>query len=101
LSGWRPAYYKVAWRRDPEICKRASRDAILAALAKEQVDIGAGFRGFSIRGPARCRRFGELTHSRSAGENTMLLHHGALLGDDAAIDRIAAAFRKVDESIAN
>lgn len=89
-----PSYYKVAWLYDAENVGPA-REAFLAAVQAEGVAIDAGFRGFTRRGPTRCRRLGDLPCSRLAAEQTILLHHPVLLAPDARIDLVAAAIHKV------
>ena len=71
------------------------REAFIAAVRAEGVALDAGFRGFTRRSERRCRKIGQLEHSRRAAESTVLLHHPVLLEGPEVIDRVAAALRKV------
>lgn len=84
------AYYKHAWLLDVSV----SRDIFLAAIRREGVAIDAGFRGFTRRGPRRCRKSGALQHSLQAAECTVILHHPVLLESAADIDRVAGAIHR-------
>ena len=90
-----PAYYKFAWRYDPQACGGQTREAFIAAVQAEGVAIDAGFRGFAGRSSARCRKVGDLPHSLRAAEQTLLLHHPVLLEPPDMIQLVAAALRKV------
>jgi dTDP-4-amino-4,6-dideoxygalactose transaminase len=89
------SYYKFAWRNDAAACGGHSRDEFVAAIQAEGVAIDTGFRGFAGRSASRCRRVGELPHSRAAAEQTVILHHPVLLTSHETIERVAAAIRKV------
>jgi hypothetical protein len=89
------AFYKLAFLYDPTNWSGHTRDEFVAALAAEGVDIGAGFRGFASRSPARCRKVGELLHSRIAAEQIVLLHHPVLLQPEDQIDLVACAIKKL------
>lgn len=88
-------FYKVAWRFTGDHARWRSREALLCALQAEGVPLDAGFRGFAGRTASRCRRLGDLAHSRAAAEQTVLLHHPILLQDKATIDALAAAMLRV------
>lgn len=93
-----PAYYKFALWFDERVLLSRSRAAFVAAVEAEGVAIGTGFRGFVQRGASRCRKVGELTHSRAAAEQIVLLHHPVLLADEATLDRVALAVRRVADA---
>ncbi len=89
-----PAYYKLAWQVDNKRL-RSTRKEIVAALQAEMAPIDEGFRGFAKRSGRRCRRLTELTNARLAAEQTLVLHHPALLARPHAADQVAAALGKV------
>lgn len=88
----RPAFYKLAFHLDT--CQ--DRANWLAYLQAEGVLIGEGFRGFAKRSSRRCRRVGTLAHAVQAATHTLVLHHTHLLGDEAALERLAQALSEVD-----
>ncbi len=88
-------FYKVAWRFAGDHARWKTREALLCAMQAEGVPLDAGFRGFAGRTAGRCRRVGDLAHSRTAAEQTVLLHHPILLEDDATIAALTAAMRRV------
>jgi dTDP-4-amino-4,6-dideoxygalactose transaminase len=90
-----PAFYKLAWAYDAAKCGGCPRDQFVAAVRAEGVALDEGFRGFLRRGTRRCRRSGELPHSRVAVEQTVILHHPVLLGHPREIDAVARAIGKV------
>lgn len=96
-----PAYYKLAWRFLPAVgntqldCSQPSRDALLTAMQAQGIPIDSGFRGFAKRSGNRCRIVGELVHSQSAAEATLLLHHPRLLESAEQIELLAKTMRKV------
>ncbi len=89
------AFYKLAWAYDSSRCGQCPRDQFVAAVRAEGVALDEGFRGFLRRGDRRCRKAGELPHSRVAAEQTVVLHHPALLGAPETMDTIARAIGKV------
>ena len=89
------SFYKLAFRYDADRWSGHTRDEFVAALAAEGVDIGGGFRGFANRGAARCRKVGDLPHSRAAAEQVVLLHHPVLLESDDRLDLVARAVEKL------
>jgi hypothetical protein len=70
-------------------------DEFVAALHAEGLPIDRGFRGFVGRPSRRCRKVGDLTHSRRAAETTIVLHHPILLESDDRIDAAARGLAKV------
>ena len=99
-NGDRGSYYKFAWLYQQE-ADGPERDDILSALQAEGVAMHAGFRGFARRRGRRCRQAGELDHSQRAGENTFILHHPVLLEDNATLDQLAQAMRRVMDHFCN
>ena len=94
----RASYYKLAWRYQ-EQHGGLSRQQFIAAIQAEGVAIDVGFRGFTRRGPRRCRRAGSLDHSQRASDQTLLLHHPVLLSANDTIDLVTAAIEKVLQSV--
>lgn len=91
----RPSYYKLAWLFRSDECGGWSRERFIAAINAEGVAIDAGFRGFLRRSTRRCRKAGELEHSRRAAEATLILHHPILLQSEEVMNRVAVAITKV------
>ncbi len=85
------AYYKLGFQLLETDMEQAVgvRARFLEHARTCGLPIGEGFRGFHLRSRRRCRKVGELPHTRSASERTVLLHHTALLRDEAEIDRLA------------
>lgn len=96
--GGSSAFYKLAFG-----CRAShdamNRDAWVAALWAEGVDVGPGFRGFVKRGPRRCRQVGALPCSAAAASRTFVLHHPILLSSPDSIDDLARAFLKVQRGL--
>lgn len=97
-SGAQASYYKLAWKVLQRVGAPCTREGFLAAIQAEGVAIDAGFRGFGKRSARRCRRVGDLLNSKSAAEDTVLLHHPVLLQPAAVIDQLAQAIGKVVDS---
>jgi dTDP-4-amino-4,6-dideoxygalactose transaminase len=57
------SYYKLAWLYEPSATW--PRERFVKAVQAEGVALDAGFRGFAGRTAARCRRIGDLVHSRA------------------------------------
>ncbi|MGD9721522.1 MAG: DegT/DnrJ/EryC1/StrS family aminotransferase [Pirellulales bacterium] len=89
-----PAYYKAAWRFEPQAAV-VEIDEFVAALQAEGAPIDRGFRGFAGRSARRCRKVGALPHSRRAAQTTLLLHHPILLEPPERMDALAQAIGKV------
>lgn len=90
-----PVYYKLGLQYDAQALGGRSRAELIAAAQAEGVAIDAGFRGFALRGPGRCRVAGELVESRRAAEAALVLHHPVLLEPPETIDRVADALIKI------
>lgn len=84
-------FYKIAWLY---LENSVPRDLFLKAMRAEGVPLDIGFLGFARRSGRRCRKADELTASRQAGEQTVLLHHPVLL-DREATEQTAEAMEKV------
>lgn len=95
VSDAQPAYYKVGMQYLPEELAGRPRDEFIAAVQAEGLAIDAGFRGFALRSPRRCRAADDLAESRRAAVSSLVLHHPLLLEPDDAIDRAAVAVTKV------
>ncbi|HND52384.1 MAG TPA: aminotransferase class V-fold PLP-dependent enzyme, partial [Pirellulaceae bacterium] len=76
-----PAYYKLAWLYDPAAANGRSREELIRRLQADSLPLDAGFRGFVGRSSNRCRKVGDLTNSRRAAIDTIVLHHPLLLAD--------------------
>ncbi|HJT32322.1 MAG TPA: DegT/DnrJ/EryC1/StrS family aminotransferase [Pirellulales bacterium] len=90
-----PVYYKLGFQYDARALGGRTRAEFIAAAQAEGVAIDAGFRGFALRGPGRCRVAGELVESRRAAESCLVLHHPVLLEPPETIDCVANALRKI------
>jgi hypothetical protein len=66
----------------------------------EGAALDAGFRGFALRSPRRCRAADDLSESRRAAANGVVLHHPVLLEGSPVIDRLAEAIEKVLQAVA-
>lgn len=72
-----------------------ARDYVLQQLELQQIDCGAGFRGFLRRSSNRCRKVEVLDNSRLAADATIVIHHSHLLDPqtgESSIERVLAAF---------
>lgn len=94
-----PAFYKVGMQYCPEELGGQPRDAFIAAAQTAGLALDAGFRGFALRSPRRCRIAGELLESRRAAVSSLLLHHPLLLQPDELIDRAAMAIAQAIRSL--
>lgn len=90
-----PVYYKLGFQYDARALGGRTRAEFIAAAQAEGVAIDAGFRGFALRGPGRCRLASELVASRRAAEAALVLHHPLLLEPPETIDRAAEALCKI------
>jgi dTDP-4-amino-4,6-dideoxygalactose transaminase len=86
------SYYKFAWLLSDS--SKLSREQLIQAIQAEGIALDAGFRGFTGRTSARCRKASELPHARHAASHTVLLHHPVLLEGAEAIARIAKALER-------
>jgi len=92
-----PAFYKV-----PISIKEGApfdRSAFLSVVEQEGIMLAEGFRGFARRSARRCRSVGGLEHSRSAAEQTMLLHHPILLSSGSDIDRLIETLGRAERYV--
>jgi dTDP-4-amino-4,6-dideoxygalactose transaminase len=88
-------YYKVGFQYDAGRFG-LPRSVFTAALRAEGVAMDDGFRGLHVgRSPRRFRAAGPLPEADRAHAGAVVLHHPVLLGDDADLEQVAAAVRKV------
>ena len=90
-----PSFYKLGMQFLPSELDGRSRAEFLACVQAEGAALDAGFRGFALRSPRRCRAADDLTESRRAAADCVVLHHPVLLEDDTVVDLVAAAIEKV------
>ncbi len=88
-----PVFYKFPLL----LAESIDRQAVVTALQAEGMAADAGFRGFALRAPRRCRVAGSLEQSRIAANRTVLVHHPLLLGDDTLISEAINALEKVSQ----
>jgi perosamine synthetase len=98
-----PSFFKLGMRFSPNELAGRSREEFLASVQAEGLALDAGFRGFALRSPGRCRAADGLGESRRAAVDCVVLHHPVLLKDETVVDLVAAAIEKVARafSIAN
>ena len=96
-----PAYYKLGLQYLPEELHGRPREELIAAVQAEGVALDAGFRGFSLRSPRRCRAIGDLAETKRAAAGSLVLHHPVLLEGADVAHRAAAAIEKVVRSFAS
>jgi len=89
------AWYKLPWLLRENI----DREVVVSRLKAEGVPVDVGFRGFAKRTARRCRKVGELPSAVVAANQTILLHHPALLEPAETRAQIVAGFEKVMNSI--
>ena len=77
-----------------------NRAELVAAWQARGIPIDTGFRGFIERTKRRCRKRGELPHSRAAAEGTLLLHHPVLLQEEEKIRQVANNLGEVYQMLA-
>jgi dTDP-4-amino-4,6-dideoxygalactose transaminase len=93
-----PSYYKLAWLYEGGTLGGRSREQFLGVVQAEGVAVDVGFHGFVKRPASRCRKIGDLRHSARAAEATVLLHHPILLQPREELERVTAAFHKVQKA---
>ncbi len=91
-DSYSPAFFKFA----VQIPAHHDREFLLQALRAEGAPVFTGFRGFGKRSKRRCDQVGTLANAAVAAQNTLLLHHPFLLGDESLVDQIGGAFQKID-----
>ena len=91
------SYYKLGWQL-PEGTTQDRRERLLRHVAQFKtsetsvgalLSVGEGFRGFARRSRRRCLPVGSLPHSKAAAEQTVLIHHTHLLGDESHLEQLA------------
>jgi hypothetical protein len=96
----RPAYYRLGF------CYHAekfglSRDHFIVAVRAEGIAIDAGFRSnHLIHGSRRFRAVGELHEATRADQQIVSVYHPVLIEDDAAIDQVVTAIRRIHRNAA-
>jgi perosamine synthetase len=95
LADVEAGYYKLGFHYDRGAFE-LKRDQFVAAVRAEGIALSEGFRAQHVgRSVKRYRRGSELCESERAHEGMVILHHPVLLGDDADLEEIVAAVRKV------
>lgn len=90
-----PAYYKLGFQLDATAFG-LSRARLVAAMRAEGIALAEGFGAAHVgRSPRRFRRGSELAEAERAHRGAIVLHHPVLLGDDADLAQVVAAWRKV------
>ncbi len=93
-----PAYYKVGLRYRAAVFGGLPRDSFVEALRAEGIAVDRGFHSnHLIHGSRRFRAIGELTEATLADAGMITLHHPVLLEDDAAIDNVVVAVRRIQQ----
>lgn len=95
-----PGYYKLGLKYLPEELGGLSREEFVGIVQAEGIEIGTGFRGFSRRSETRCRKVGDLPHSRAAGKGFVVLHHPIFLQEASMVDQLVTALEKVTSALA-
>jgi dTDP-4-amino-4,6-dideoxygalactose transaminase len=92
-----PAYYKVGMQLD-EGAFGLPRGRFTAAVRAEGVALDEGFRALHVgRSASRWRAGGPLTQAGRAHAGVVVLHHPVLLHEDADVEQVAQAVRRVRE----
>ncbi len=89
------AWYKLPWR----LRSNVGREVVISRLKAEGVPVDVGFRGFAKRTARRCRKIGDLVNAQQAADETILLHHPALLEPAETREQIVSGFKKVMTSL--
>ncbi|MBA4018766.1 MAG: perosamine synthetase [Pirellula sp.] len=93
------AFYKFGIRYNAPSMRAVERSVFRAAVRAEGIALDTGFRGFTKRGGARCRRSGDLAVSTEFSEQMLLLHHPVLLEPEEEIRRVAETIRDLAEGL--
>jgi dTDP-4-amino-4,6-dideoxygalactose transaminase len=95
-DGISPAYYKVGLKYRAAEFGGLPRDSFVEALRAEGIAVDPGFRGnHLIHGVRRFRAADALTGATRADSEMLTLHHPVLLENNAAIEEVVAAIRRV------
>ncbi len=100
--GDRPSYYKLGFQWNGPAAATATvspRDELVTRFRQAGLPLDSGFRGFAKRTGRRCRVATALKHSILAADQTILLHHPVLLGDDRLIALLGQAVLGVLKSL--
>lgn len=96
-----PAFYKLGFLYEAQRMGGYDRAAFAAAARAEGIALDPGFRGFTRRTGARCRRAGDLTVAVAASEQTLVLHHPILLAAEDVVDRLATTLAALAKAFAS
>jgi perosamine synthetase len=87
-----PAFYKVAFRYDPEKAGGRSREDFAATARQNGVALDPAFAALhKTHSQRRFRAVGKLSNASALHEELMVLHHPVLLQSPAHIDALVAA----------
>jgi dTDP-4-amino-4,6-dideoxygalactose transaminase len=88
-------YYKVGFQYDAAAFG-LSRDLLVAAMRAEGIGLAEGFPAAHVgRSPRRFRPGSSLGEAERAHRGMVLLHHSVLLGEEADLEQVVRAWRKV------
>ncbi|MCI0381146.1 MAG: aminotransferase class V-fold PLP-dependent enzyme [Gemmataceae bacterium] len=92
---WAAGYYKCGFQLD-EQAFGLTRGLLVKAARAEGIALDEGFAGLHVgRSPKRYRLGGPLSEADRAHQGCVVLHHPVLLEDDAALEQIARAVRRI------
>ena len=89
-------FYKIPVRIDIEC---VDVETLVANLQANGLPIGLGFRGFYRRSKRRCRKPVELSNSKIAAEQSLLISHPVLLHDRSTLELVVDCFKQSLASI--
>jgi dTDP-4-amino-4,6-dideoxygalactose transaminase len=88
-------YYKIGWQYDATAFG-LSRERFVAAVRAEGIALDEGFRALHVgRSGSRFRAARTLDEAERAHRGAIVLHHPVLLGNEAGVNEVAWAIRKV------
>ena len=91
-----PAFYKLGLRYNATAFSNLARDHFAEAMRAEGIALDAGFRALHLtHARGRYRAVGELSVATAVDAAALTLHHPVLLGGNAEIREIDAAFDKI------
>lgn len=89
------AWYKLPWLLGESV----DRETFVSRVRAEGVPLDKGFNGFAKRSSRRCGKVGDLANAKRAANQTVLLHHPALLGSEETRMQIVSGIEKVIGSL--
>lgn len=92
---------RIAAYKFPLLVPNSLRRAFIECLNEEGIAAGEGFRGFTNRTERRCRKPMELTHSRIAAEQSVLIHHPVFLESEDYLTKLSETITNVFQFISN